>query len=236
MDIIGTALKVMLDGGASARLGTKTISTNDTYDANDDNLDGYSSVTVAVQPNVDTKTITQNGVYNASVDSLDGYSSVNVEVAFESSSLENLTALGAENGYIVKPKGITPSYSIDVYVGVRLENSTDEDTKMGREFINGTNVNYSARPHFDIIDTATGNVVLTMATKNTYNQVVPNGYLKILSWDISSNGQILVNYTWENPSFTKPNIYTDRQGGANVTQYIAEWTTGPYIITYIPNP
>ena len=35
-------------GGRSAELGTKTITTNGTYDAEDDDLDGYSSVTVNV--------------------------------------------------------------------------------------------------------------------------------------------------------------------------------------------
>ena len=35
-------------GGRSAELGTKTITTNGTYDAEDDSIDGYSSVTVNV--------------------------------------------------------------------------------------------------------------------------------------------------------------------------------------------
>lgn len=60
---------------------TKTITANDTYSAEDDGADGYSSVAVNVQPNVGTKSITENGIYVASADSLDGYSSVTVDVS-----------------------------------------------------------------------------------------------------------------------------------------------------------
>lgn len=61
-------------------LGTKNISANGTYNASSDGYDGYSSVTVNVQPNVGTKSISSNGTYNASSDNYDGYSSVNVNV------------------------------------------------------------------------------------------------------------------------------------------------------------
>lgn len=65
-----------------ATLGTKSITANGTYDASDDSLDGYSSVTVNVSGGavLGTKSITANGTYNASSDSLDGYSSVSVNV------------------------------------------------------------------------------------------------------------------------------------------------------------
>lgn len=66
------------NGGAE---GTKTITTNGVYNALDDSLDGYSTVTVNVSPNVGTKNVTANGTYNASSDSLDGYSSVTVAVS-----------------------------------------------------------------------------------------------------------------------------------------------------------
>lgn len=67
-------------GGSEPTLITKSITANDTYNASDDNADGYSSVTVNVQPNVGTKNITENGTYAASADSLDGYSSVTVSI------------------------------------------------------------------------------------------------------------------------------------------------------------
>ncbi|MCR5089894.1 MAG: hypothetical protein K6C08_10320 [Oscillospiraceae bacterium] len=59
----------------------KTITENGTYDATDDDADGYSSVTVSVdEATLTTKEITANGTYNASDDSADGYSSVTVAV------------------------------------------------------------------------------------------------------------------------------------------------------------
>ena len=61
-------------------LKTKSITDNGTYDASGDSADGYSSVTVDVQPDLTTKSITANGTYNASDDNVDGYSSVNVNV------------------------------------------------------------------------------------------------------------------------------------------------------------
>lgn len=69
-----------------ASLGTKSITTNGTYSANDDLLDGYSAVTINVPtggepPVLAVKTVTTNGTYNASDDEADGYSSVTVNVA-----------------------------------------------------------------------------------------------------------------------------------------------------------
>ena len=65
----------------SAVVDSKTITANGTYNASADNLDGYSSVSVNVAPNVGTKNITQNGTYTASSESLDGYSEVTVNVS-----------------------------------------------------------------------------------------------------------------------------------------------------------
>ena len=59
---------------------TKSITANDTYNASDDNADGYSSVTVNVQPSLITKSITANGTYDAEDDNADGYSSVSVNI------------------------------------------------------------------------------------------------------------------------------------------------------------
>ena len=58
----------------------KNITANGTYQASDDNADGYSGVTVDVEANLGEKSITQNGDYDASVDGLDGYSSISVRV------------------------------------------------------------------------------------------------------------------------------------------------------------
>ena len=90
-------------GSGSSTLITKTISANGTYNASNDNADGYSSITVNV-PNsfsindvsnttgitavitgetttLTTKTITQNGTYSASNDNVTGYSQVVVNVS-----------------------------------------------------------------------------------------------------------------------------------------------------------
>lgn len=64
-------------------LGTKTVTANGTYAAEDDSLDGYSEFTVNVSggSTLGTKSITENGTYAATDDSLDGYSSVTVNVS-----------------------------------------------------------------------------------------------------------------------------------------------------------
>ena len=67
-------------GGGSTTLIEKSVTSNGTYKASDDEADGYSKVSVSVSPNVGTKSITANGTYTASSESLDGYSSVTVNV------------------------------------------------------------------------------------------------------------------------------------------------------------
>lgn len=63
-------------------LGTKTITQNGIYNAGDDNLAGYSRVTVnQPQPVLISKQITQNGTYYASSDNATGYNIVEVNVA-----------------------------------------------------------------------------------------------------------------------------------------------------------
>lgn len=62
-------------------LGTKTITQNGIYNAGDDNLAGYSRVTVnQPQPVLVSKQITQNGTYYASSDNANGYNIVDVNV------------------------------------------------------------------------------------------------------------------------------------------------------------
>ncbi len=64
-------------------LGTKTLTENGTFPASDDDLDGFSSVKVAVPPTsavLVEKTITENGDYDPTDDDADGYSAVSVEV------------------------------------------------------------------------------------------------------------------------------------------------------------
>jgi len=71
----------LADVSVQPNVGTKSVNINGVYKASDDNLDGYSQVTVNTPiPALGSKTININGTYNASSDNLDGYSSVNVNV------------------------------------------------------------------------------------------------------------------------------------------------------------
>lgn len=67
-------------GGSQPVLIEKSVTQNGTYSAQDDEADGYSSVSVEVEPDLTTKSITANGTYNATSDNADGYSSVTVAV------------------------------------------------------------------------------------------------------------------------------------------------------------
>lgn len=81
-------------GGGGSTLGTKTITANDTYDASDDNLDGYSQVTVNVPASaVDTgtKNINTNGTHDVT-----GYASASVSVP--ASAVDSGTKSIATNG------------------------------------------------------------------------------------------------------------------------------------------
>lgn len=86
----------------SSTLITKTVTENKTYNATDDDADGYSSVTVNVpEPTLITKSIIQNGNYSASDDSAEGYSSVSVNVPAPAATTKYLKSHGSE--YIVIP-------------------------------------------------------------------------------------------------------------------------------------
>lgn len=77
-----------------AGTGAKTITANGTYSAADDNLSGYTAVSVAVpsqSASLGTKSITSNGTYYASSDGYDGYSQVNVSVSGGTPNLQSKT-------------------------------------------------------------------------------------------------------------------------------------------------
>ena len=89
-------------GGGGSTLGTKTITANDTYDASDDDLDGYSQVTVNVPASaVDTgtKSINTNGTHDVT-----GYASASVSVPTGTARTSaDLTASGAT---VTAPAGL----------------------------------------------------------------------------------------------------------------------------------
>lgn len=107
------------NGGSPApepTLITKSITTNGTYSAEDDNADGYSAVSVEVPEKVlTTKTITENGTYNAASDNVDGYSSVTVNTP----APNNIDVMTSDNmvfGKELKSDGSLRSSSSSTYV------------------------------------------------------------------------------------------------------------------------
>lgn len=79
--VIEYKLKAVVTNGGGA-VDSKTITANGTYDAEDDDLDGYSTVVVNVPSAVlVSKSITENGTYDPQDDNADGYSSVTVNVS-----------------------------------------------------------------------------------------------------------------------------------------------------------
>lgn len=68
------------EAGLYANLGEANITKNGTYKASDEDYDGFSKVTVKVDPKVTTKTVTKNGTYKAKKDKVDGFSEVSVQV------------------------------------------------------------------------------------------------------------------------------------------------------------
>ena len=102
-------------------VGTKSITANGTYNALDDSLDGYSTVTVNVpSAALGTKSITQNGTYNASSDSLDGYSQVTVNVSGGGGGGITITSLAEE---ITLPRG---SASMSFSASASMTGSAEE--------------------------------------------------------------------------------------------------------------
>ena len=74
-------------GSGGGVIVSKNIVANGEYYAVDDEADGYSPVTVNVQPNLGTKSITVNGTYQASSDELDGFSEVTVNVPADTGTI-----------------------------------------------------------------------------------------------------------------------------------------------------
>ena len=108
-------------------LGNKTVNANGTYTATDDNLQGYSEVTVEVpDPELITKSITDNGTYNAEDDNADGYSQVSISVSPNVDSKEI-----NDNGTYT-----ASSESLDGYSSVVVDVQPDLTTKTVSE--NGT--------------------------------------------------------------------------------------------------
>lgn len=94
--VIEYKLKAVVTNGGGV-LGNKTITANGTYRAEDDDLDGYSTVVVNVASAVlVSKSITENGTYDPQDDNADGYSSVTVNVSGGGGSDFEFTSIAEE--------------------------------------------------------------------------------------------------------------------------------------------
>ena len=69
----------VVGGDIPSVLGTLEATENKTYNASDEDLEGYSQVTVNVQPNLQTKSVTVNGTVEPD-EGYDGLSEVTVNV------------------------------------------------------------------------------------------------------------------------------------------------------------
>lgn len=96
--VIDYKIKAVVTNGGGVE-GSKTITQNGTYLAEDDDLDGYSSVTVNVPSSavLGTKSITENGTYSAQDDNYDGYSEVTVNVSGGTLGTKTITQNGTYN-------------------------------------------------------------------------------------------------------------------------------------------
>lgn len=114
-------------GGGSATLITKSVTQNGTYAATDDEADGYSEVSVNVQPSLASKTVTANGTYKASAFNKDGFSTftVNVPDTIINTTTMKVTKNGSYSG--------GPS----VYYAVPLPEQMEEKTDISVDISKG---------------------------------------------------------------------------------------------------
>ena len=89
-------------GDIPSVLGTLEATENKTYKASDENLEGYSTVTVNVEPSLQTKSISSNGTVKPD-EGYEGFSEVTVNVPPTTPKLQAKTA--TENGEVTPDSG-----------------------------------------------------------------------------------------------------------------------------------
>lgn len=124
-------------------LGTKTITTNGTYNASSDNYDGYSSVTVSVPVPSGSLYISNNGVHDVTT-----FSSVNVNVYPDPYVKLMKKISGAE---VVLRNSTTESRMIDLSGVTKIEDDIlshsyydNQSVTTVPDFSNVTNIGYRA--------------------------------------------------------------------------------------------
>lgn len=167
----------LIGSGGSSILGTKKITADGTYDAVNDGLDGYSSVTVKVPPrdavfgelSVDT-----NGTYTPP-DDIDGYNSVIVDVP-----LTDLTV--TQNGTYTPAdgKGGFDRVSVQVKEPTETINITENGTYDVLNYASAT-VDVPPYQSFGLWDDATIKAMIT-GSEDTMTLQWPSGITNIRNY------------------------------------------------------
>ena len=202
-----------------ANLGEKTITENGTYLPSDDEVDGYSEVTVNVpEKELSTKTITENGTYSAEDDDVDGYSEVTVNVEPATLSTKTITQNGSYSASADNVDGYSnivvnvPASNLD---GKTItQNGTYQASDDNLDGYSAVNVNVpTPTPPTLIEKTITENGTYSAEDDNAdgYSEVTVNtpdvGDLLVLLEDNSSTNKVTLNDSTLKSSATKIRPY-----------------------------
>jgi len=221
-----------IDGEASVALDAKRITINGTYPASAESppLDGFSSVTVDVSPNVGPKFIIHNGTYTASSDNLDGYNTVVVDVQDCGYTFSD----DVDDSLIYEVIGLDPlylegnTYHFDYYI---YDRNADTHIPVSKTITYDVVANHTFEPRLDIID-ENGLVVTTLiiSSGQSYNVDDPNPqkYFKVILIKIDkTNGTIRCDtehtmYQWGQGYVVSTDTKT-----TDISQYIDTQTQNP---------
>ena len=171
-------------------VGTKNIELNGTYTASADQLDGYSSVTVAVSKDFYPKA-------HATLD--------------DASRVEG-------DDMRVYPMGGTDYYPY-VYLGAMpYPAQQGDDFEPCGKYFAGQTQEHAVTTFLDLIDVATGESVSGYPQRVSPNwsaSIVDGGYMRIVSWTVKASGAVSVTTERYNPTYTKP--LQDTKDSAAVT-------------------